>query len=201
METTREKQYEILDGLPPYGPMYIPVSQSGKPFYHEGFVIRFFKSDGSSWVANFEQGWSKYSNVLELKESNNLLVVSCGLCFLMNGDSQIPVDVFGINFSEAIETEKGELVFSSDTDLTIVTPSGSHRRTERISWDGLKDVSYENRVVSGLSFDPMYDSDKWVSFSYRIDDNELVGGSYNRYEIQQKRPWWKFWYKPGSYLK
>ena len=52
-----QRRYEILDGLPTYGPMYVPVSEDGEPFYSEGFVVRFYKSDGSEWVANFKPGW------------------------------------------------------------------------------------------------------------------------------------------------
>src|SRR5690606_39492556 len=42
-----QRRYEILDGLPTYGPMYVPVSEDGEPFYSEGFVVRFYKSDRS----------------------------------------------------------------------------------------------------------------------------------------------------------
>jgi len=44
---TTEKRYEILDSLPTYGPMYVPVSESGDPFYSEGVVVRFFRNDGT----------------------------------------------------------------------------------------------------------------------------------------------------------
>ena len=51
-----KKQYEILPSLPPYGPIYTPITpddtRSSNP-YSEGFVIRFFTSSGESWVANF----------------------------------------------------------------------------------------------------------------------------------------------------
>ena len=51
---TTVKQYELLDGLPPYGPMYISVTtDDSEPYASEGYVLRLFKSDGTSWVANF----------------------------------------------------------------------------------------------------------------------------------------------------
>lgn len=49
------KRHEILKGLPPYGPIYIPVFYTDHPsesFYIEGFVVRFI-SQGESWMANF----------------------------------------------------------------------------------------------------------------------------------------------------
>ena len=53
---TTEKQYEILEALPTYGPMYIPVTENDEAFYSEGFPVRFYKSDGTNWVANFKPG-------------------------------------------------------------------------------------------------------------------------------------------------
>ena len=43
------KRYEQLKSLPTYGPMYIPVSGNDEPFYSEGLVIRFFRTDGTDW--------------------------------------------------------------------------------------------------------------------------------------------------------
>jgi hypothetical protein len=75
--------------------------------------------------------------------------------------------------------------------LTIVEPNGEYWNTERISWDGLKEIKYKNRIVSGLSFDPMYDADEWIEFSYNLDAKTLNGGSFHRYD--NRKPWWKFW--------
>jgi hypothetical protein len=63
--SVQDKRYEILDGLPSYGPIYISISQDGIPFYSEGFVVRFYKSDGTNWVANFKPGWTNSSGVYE----------------------------------------------------------------------------------------------------------------------------------------
>ena len=50
------KQYELLESLPAYGPMYIPISETGEPFYSEGVAVRFYKKDGTAWVGNFATG-------------------------------------------------------------------------------------------------------------------------------------------------
>lgn len=34
-------RYEILDSLPSYGPMYIPVSEYNKNYYSEGLLFAF----------------------------------------------------------------------------------------------------------------------------------------------------------------
>ena len=188
---TTEKRYEILDSLPTYGPMYVPVSESGDPFYSEGVVVRFFRNDGTDWVANFQSGWTDLKEVIELNKSKDLLIIANGTCYLMNPENETPVDVFGVSFSNIFKVKNGELVLQNQTDLTIIKQNGTHWNTERISWDGLKEIQIEDSVVKGLSYDPMYDADEWVEFSYDLDSKTLTGGSYHRYD--NEKPWWKFW--------
>ena len=78
--------------------MYVPVSESGEPFYSEGFAVRFFRTDGTDWVANFQPGWTDLREVIELKESNNLLTIANGTCYVMNPDNEEPVEVFGVSY-------------------------------------------------------------------------------------------------------
>jgi hypothetical protein len=95
-------RYEILNSLPVYGPMYVPVTENGKPYYSEGFPVRFFKKDGSEWGANFEPGMTTF-----------------------------------------------------------------------------------------LTYNPTYDADEWVAFTFNLDTQTLIGGSYHRND--NKRPWWITW--------
>ena len=189
---TNIKQYEILEALPTYGPMYIPVSESGEPFYSEGFAVRFYKTNGSEWVANFQLGWTDLKEIYELKGTPNLLVIACGTCYLMNPDDTKPISVFGVGYVTVYNTQDGRLILQDQTDLTVIEINGNHWHTDRISWDGLKELKVENNIVSGLSYDPMNDADEWVNFSFDIDNKILTGGSYNRYETL-KKPWWKLW--------
>jgi hypothetical protein len=187
----KKAKYEILESLPPYGPMYIPVTDNNEPYYSEGIPVRFFKSDGTDWVANFKPGWTELAEVIELKDTENLLIIANGTCYLMNVEKTKPVKVFGVGYSNIVQTESSQIIIQDQTDLTIVEPNGEHCNTERISWDGLKEVKYENRIISGLSFDPMYDADEWIEFTYNLDTKTLIGGSFHRYD--NRKPWWKFW--------
>lgn len=189
---SRGRRYEILEGIPPYGPMYVSVTQDGKPYSQEGFVVRFFKSDGSNWVANFETGWTKLRSVVELDGNENILVVSDGLCYLMSPDSEKPFEVFGIDFTELLDLDSNRSALCGGTDLTILEPDGTYWRSERISWDGFKDLTADGHVVHGLSYDPTNEAKASVPFTYNTITKELKGGSYNRYPIV-KKPWWKVW--------
>jgi len=189
---TETKKYEILEALPTYGPMYIPVTENEEAFYSEGFAVRFYKLDGTNWVANFKPGWTDLKIIYELKDTSNLLVIACGTCYLMNPEETKPISVFGVGYSTVFKTEDGRLVLQDQTDLTIVETNGNHWDTERISWDGLKDLKLENNIVTGLAYDPMDDADEWINFTFDINVKTLTGGSYKIYETINK-PWWKVW--------
>jgi hypothetical protein len=188
---TTEKRYELLNSLPTYGPMYVPVTDNGKPFYSEGVAVRLYKKDGTEWVANFQPGWTDLKEIIEFENSINLLVIACGTCYLMNTDDTKPIEVFGVGYSKIFKASKDRLVLQDQTDLTIIEGDGKHWHTERISWDGLKEIKVENNIVTGLYYDTMYDADEWVKFTYDIETRTLTGGSYHRYD--NKKPWWKIW--------
>ena len=40
MTITQQPKYEVLEHLPPDGPMYIPIAENGEKFYQEGFVVK-----------------------------------------------------------------------------------------------------------------------------------------------------------------
>ena len=188
---TTEKRYEILNSLPTYGPMYVPVTDNGEVFYSEGFPVRFYKTDGTEWVANFQPGWTGLKQIIEFENTPNLLVVACGTCYLMHPNDTKPIEVFGVGYSDIFKASKGRLVLQDQIDLTIIEPDGTHWDTERISWDGLAEIKVENNLVFGLAFNPMHDADEWVEFKYDLDTKTLTGGSY--YEFENKKPWWKVW--------
>lgn len=191
-ELTVYKRYELLASLPTYGPMYIPVTEHEEPFYSEGFVVRFHKTDGTQWVANFKPGWTNLKAIIELTDSANLLVIALGICYLMNPDQTKPLSVFGINYLTILTTENGKIILQAQTYLTIVEPNGAYWHTERISWNGLKELKIDKNIVTGFAYDPTNASNEWVKFSCNIRTKELIGGNYPRPD-KIKKPKWRFW--------
>lgn len=169
-------RYEILDSLPSYGPMYVSVTESDQPFYSEGFVVRFYKSDASEWVANFEPGWTGFKAVYTLKDTDNILVIAMGTCYLMNPDRELPIAAFGIDYENAFILADGRILLQGQTALTIIEADGSYWLTPRISWDGIKELSIHGSSITGLALGLRYD---WVDFTYDIDSKKLIGGSFS----------------------
>lgn len=204
---TTEKLYEILNALPTYGPMYVPVTGDDEPYYSQGFTVRFYKDDKSDWVANFKPGWTGLNAVYELDNQQNVLVIAGGTCYIMNPNDSKPTEVFGVGYETVIKTLDGRLILQDLTYITVVEPNGEHWNTERISWDGLKDLKLEGNLITGLSFDPMYDKEEWVKFVVDLEKRKVTGGSYRQYEFKPvgqnvesvhrkqglKKPWWKIW--------
>ncbi len=192
-------RYEILTHLPPYGPAYVPIPANSNAEYSEGFAVRFYKEDGSDWVANFMTGITNLKGVYERPDQSNLLIIANGLCYLMNPDKTTPLDIFGYGYDKILTVSDNRLILQNETSLTIVETNGTHWETERISWDGfselgwraVKDSELNNNVVKGLSYNPMNDANEWVPFEYNIDTKELFGGSFNT--TNRTKPWWKFW--------
>lgn len=185
------KRHELLDSLPNYGPMYVPIAADGEPFYSEGVAVRFYKSDGTDWTANFQPGWTTFTRVIELQHTSNLLVIASGTCYVIDPNDTKPVSVFGAGYCDIFQASNNRLVLQDQTSLPIIEPDGTCWHTERISWDGLADIRVENSLVSGSAYYPTHDSDDWVKFSYDLDTKTLTGGSWLR--TTSKNPWWKIW--------
>jgi hypothetical protein len=158
--------------------MYIPVAETGEPFYSEGYPVRFYRSDGTEWIANFQLGWTDLKHVIQLENTSKVLVIACGTCYLMNPDDTKPIAAFGFGYSHIHQASDNRFVLQDQTDLTIIEANGTHWHTERISWDGLAEVKVEKNMVSGLAFNPNHTTDEWVNFSYDLDTKNLVGGGF-----------------------
>lgn len=186
------KKYEILDALPTYGPMYVSITDDDLPFYSQGFTVRFYRSDNTEWVANFKPGDTRFNYIHELTGQNKLLIISGGTCYIMSPDNEKPLSIFGGMYSNALHASDGRLVLEDYTNLTVMEMNGDHWTSERISWDGLKDLKIDGSIVTGLSYNPIRDADEWIEFSYNIDTKLLIGGSYKKYNPTKKSTW-KIW--------
>lgn len=186
-----KSSFEILDSLPAYGPMYVSITHNGNGFYSEGFVIRFFKSDGTDWIANFQPGWTNFRTVLELANSK-LLIIASGICYIMHPDQQTPFSVFGLGYETMLKTKNGTYILHDQTNLTLLDDLGNYFHSERISYDGIKELNLdENGLIKGISYYPTSGDDEWIPFTYDIEKRKLIGGSFGGNTSIKK--WWKLW--------
>ncbi len=209
---TTEKRYEILKGLPPYGPMYIPISEDEEPFYSEGYIVKFKKSDGEEWVANFRPGWTNYNNIFDLPEQNLIVVFAGGQGYIMNPEEQKPKMTFGLTIKDVIQKEDRSLISSDGIHILLLdNKTGKIWKSDRISWDGIKDLKLVDNKISGQTYDPTNSNQHWSDFEVDLETKEIKGGSFQEFldrnehlEVQEngmliektetkKKLWWKIW--------
>lgn len=168
--------YEILKGLPPYGPPAEPFP--GKRGMHsEGFVVRFNSDNGESWVGNFQPGSGGCDSVFEHPDQAHFLVISGGTGYVINPLTRGCSGRFGgsINTVFAIP-ELNILVFGDGIRFEAIGPKGRVWLSNRVSWDGMRDLSVDGLVLRGAAWDI---SDQWIPFELDLLDGKFVGGSYS----------------------
>ena len=176
----KPKAYEILKGLPVYGSMHISITENNESYFSEGFVVRFFKNDNSNWVANFKPGWTGYNEIIEIENHSNLIVIAGGTFYLMNPENEKPFEVFGVGFERSIKNNSGDIILQDNTNLTIIGKDGKYWTTERISYDGIKELKINGKIVTGLSYTPTSGKELWEEFKLDIETREIKGGSFGR---------------------
>jgi hypothetical protein len=190
----KQKSYEILESLPSSGPLYISVTENNENYVSEGFPVRFFRDNGTSWVANFKTGWTNFSQVYEIENQTHLVVIAGGTLYIMNPENEKPLDVYGVGFEKAIKSEQDQIILQDQTNLTIIEKNGEYWITERLSFDGIKELTVTGNVVSGLAYFPTSDDDLWLDFTLNLENRKITGESFKEIEfIEIKKKWWKFW--------
>lgn len=169
----QQRRYEILAGLPPYGPMAVFVSDGVGNSFSEGYVVRFYRNDGTDWVANFSRGITNLDGIYEPASSQHLLVIAGGCCYMMDPEQTKPMSVFGWCYTAVLLTGDGRFVLYDWTDITVVEADGTYWYSERIALDGMEDVVLEGSIVKGLC----YKHTGWDAFAYDINTRTFLDGS------------------------
>jgi len=175
------QSFETLPGFPQTEETVLPFG--GQEHYSEGFLVRFRKEDGASWIGNFKRGYTELSGVFSLPATSELVVFAGGCAYIVNREVMTVGREFGNGYCQnLVQSKEGAIIISDLTSVIIVERDGEVWISERISWDGIKDLKLDGDVVTGLSFDPMSD-EKWIGFSVNVKTRVVTGGGYRRYDI------------------
>lgn len=194
-----DKRYEVLDGLPAYGEMAIPITYNDELFVSEGYVVKFYKDDGTEWTANFQLGWTEISLAISSVKNNIIIVVAGGTGYLMNPNDEKPIKIFDYGISEIILRDNGHLILSNETDIIILDENGKLEwKSGRIADDGIKDLKLDGNILIGYGYDiGRYDeyneAATWIQFVIDLDTKEIDWELPSSCKITENKPWWKFW--------
>jgi hypothetical protein len=169
-------KFEILSGLPTYGPMAEAFSATGQGKHREGFVVRFRISDDHGWVGNFQPGLGRYCGVLEHPNGTELIVIASGQAYIVDPISRQCSSTFGSQIETALEIpEHKMIIFGNGLWFEAINRTGRVWRSERISWDGMRKIAIQGATLAGEAYDI---SDAWMPFNLDIASGNFTGGSY-----------------------
>jgi len=170
--------WEILDGLPAYGPPADGFSATGLGKHREGLVVRLHAS-GGAWVGNFQRGLTGYDHVFEHPDGRHVLVVAGGTAYVVDPEQRKLIGHFGGQI-EHIFPLSGEAILLIGNGLWFEALSGKGLkwRSRRISWDGLRRVVLDGKQLRGEAYAPEGPDGAWYPFELDVETGTVTGGSY-----------------------
>ena len=170
--------WEILDGLPVYGPPAEAFSATGLGKHREGLVVRIHASSGS-WVGNFQRGMSSCDRVLEHPDGRHVLVIAGGTAYVVDPEHRQLVGHFGAQIVYVFPLP-GEAILLLGNDLWFeaIGSEGLRWRSRRISWDGLRHVVLDGNQLRGEAYAPEGPEGAWYPFQLDVLTGTVTGGSY-----------------------
>lgn len=176
---TNSERWEVLDGLPPYGPMAEPFSATGQGTHREGLVVRFFPPTGS-WVGNFQRGVSAFDEVFAHPDGRHVVVVAGGTAYVLDVAGHNVVAHFGAQIEQMLLVpERGFVLLGNGLWFEALGPTGTVWRSRRVSWDGMRNVSLAGTIVHGEAYAPEGRDGMWYPFEVDVMTGSVSGGSYN----------------------
>jgi hypothetical protein len=156
--------------------MYVPVTESGEPYYHEGFVVRFFRGDGTDWVANFEGGRDGINAAFDFPQYGRVVIIATGQLYVMDPDQERPVAVHGGQIEHVFQAADGALVCGSHTHVFVLSAGGDHIRwTARLALDGLRGLALNGTLLSGEAYWHAGPEREWLPFTVEIRTMKVDG--------------------------
>ena len=171
-------RWEVLSGLPAYGPPALNFSATGQGKHREGLVVRFTTESGDPWVGNFQPGMTGFCWVVQHPDKEHVIVVAGGEAYAVNTCTKTCVLTFGGQIMWAADIpESGLLLFASLTDVLAVRKTGIAWRSRRISWDGMRDMRIEGSWLIGEAYSPI-SHPSWRPFRVEVTTGRAEGGTY-----------------------
>ena len=167
-------RFEVLPGLPAYGPLPKLFSGTGSGTYREGLVVRFFPDSSETWVGNFQPGLTSYGGVFLHPDKRHVVVISGGTAYVIDPEARHPAKILS-GFIESCLEVSDSLLFSNSIRLELIGATNSWH-TRRLAWDGIRVVQIVDDFVAG---EAAHFDDSWHSFRVSLADGQAFGGAYD----------------------
>jgi hypothetical protein len=169
--------FRTLPGLPPYGENARPFPPDWGRFGREGTVVEFTRSDGQSWIGNFEPGYGNASQAVEHPDGRHVLVLARGDLWSVDPDrAQAELVTGPVNSLWPVRSPPGFIAEWQGLAFFRIDAAGILWHTRRLSWDGFDSVEVSPTTLTGLGWSPI--EDRWMPFAVNISTGESTGGSF-----------------------
>ena len=167
----------LLGGLPPYGPMATAFPSEWGRLGREGIVVE-FKTEGSTWVANFQPGLGGLNFAQVHPNGRDAVVVASGDLWVVNPVQRSAERLLpALNAALEVRDPDGWVFSRQGLALARFGPEGLVWHTRRLSWDGFDQLSIVHGQVTGLAWSPM--DDHWYPFQVDLFTGRSTGGSFS----------------------
>jgi hypothetical protein len=187
--TNRIVRWEILKGLPGEGPVPTYFHLGHPTPWSEGLAVRFWNSDGTEWVGNFQTGPSRRTEIIDWPEATSVAVNAAGCFYLVNAGDPNDYCVLGP------KSLVGDTTFNEDrTKLFVSDDYGiyAYGRDGRPLWKskglGGVIVSIGDCMGGVLPVDVEQEmGERLVTVRLSEDDGGYLGTYYGDFTIFLKR--------------
>lgn len=181
-------RFEVLSGLPPYGPMAISFTQNGAREHREGLVVRFYPAASEPWVGNFMGGATACNIVIDHPNEAYVIVVAQGEACIVDPERRVILDYVARDTNQVFPVPSRRLVvFQRSTDFIAIGADNSGWLSPRISWDGFRNVEVREADLAGEAYSPV--SDAWVPFQLNLLTGRCTDGVYEKEIASAVRVW------------
>jgi hypothetical protein len=173
-------RFEVLPGLPPYGPMAISFTRNGAREHREGLVVRFYPRASEPWVGNFVGGGETACDVvLDHPNETYVIVVARGEACFVDPERRAVIDRTAGDIMQVISLPSlGSVVFQHSTEFIAVRADNSGWHSPRISWDGFRNIEVRETELLGEAYSPV--SDAWAPFRLDLVTGRCTDGIYEK---------------------
>lgn len=172
-------RFEVLPGLPPYGPMAISFTRNGAHEHREGLVVRFYPKASEPWVGNFIEGMTACNVVLDHPNETYVIVVAQGGACFVDPERRAVVDRMAGDIEQVIPVPLlGFVVFQRSTDFIAIGSDNSGWDSPRISWDGFRNIEVRGTELFGEAYTPS--GDAWVPFRLDLLTGHCTDGIFGK---------------------
>jgi hypothetical protein len=172
-------RFEILPGLPPYGPMATSFTWNGAREHREGLVVRFYPDASEPWIGNFLGGSTNCNTVLYHPNGAYVIVVAQGEACIVDLERRAVIDRMAGDIDQVFSIPSlGSVVFQRAADFIAIKGDGSGWYSPRISWDGFRNIEVYETELRGEAYSPC--GDLWEPFKLDLLTGHCSDGIYEK---------------------